>query len=176
MADRITERELAERLGFDGTPAPTGLRRADIRVDRAALDGDQIAGMWGAGALDLGPGRAAWDAGKASAFIESLALGIPAPPVWMYQSADGGFRVIDGRERLAALLGFLGGDFALRGTAFLGGEAEGATFDRLPAWCRLRIRKARIDCHVMDARMPDRAVWEVARRLHGLKGAGEVTA
>jgi len=45
---------------------------------------------------------------KASGIIESMLLGIPLPTLFIYRREDGVCEVIDGQQRLLAILGFLG--------------------------------------------------------------------
>ncbi|EEB4661362.1 DUF262 domain-containing protein, partial [Salmonella enterica subsp. enterica serovar Dublin] len=48
-----------------------------------------------------------WDDIKASRFIESIALNIPVPVVYLAEEKDGTFSVIDGQQRLTSLFRFI---------------------------------------------------------------------
>lgn len=48
------------------------------------------------------------DKKKASFLIESILLGLKIPPIYIYLREDGVFEVIDGQQRLLAIIGFLG--------------------------------------------------------------------
>jgi len=48
-----------------------------------------------------------WDDIKASRFIESIALNIPVPVVYLAEEKDGFFSVIDGQQRLTSLFRFI---------------------------------------------------------------------
>lgn len=48
-----------------------------------------------------------WDDVKASRFIESIALNIPVPVVYLAEEKDGAFSVIDGQQRLTSLFRFI---------------------------------------------------------------------
>lgn len=48
------------------------------------------------------------DKKKASAIVESLLLGIKLPPIFVFKHANGVSEVVDGQQRLLAILGFLG--------------------------------------------------------------------
>ncbi|WP_080411434.1 DUF262 domain-containing protein [Burkholderia ubonensis] len=48
-----------------------------------------------------------WSDDKASRFIESIALNIPVPVLYLAEEADGTFSVIDGQQRLTSLFRFL---------------------------------------------------------------------
>lgn len=48
------------------------------------------------------------DKKKASAIIESLLLGIKLPPIFVFKHTNGISEVVDGQQRLLAILGFMG--------------------------------------------------------------------
>jgi hypothetical protein len=66
-----------------------------------------------------------------SQFIESLILSIPTQPIWCEETPHGGYVVIDGSERLQALLDFYENDFPLEGLK-VKRHYEGLSFDQLP--------------------------------------------
>ncbi len=49
-----------------------------------------------------------WDLTRKSRFIESLLLGIPIPPIFVYQDPDGVWELVDGLQRLSTILEFVG--------------------------------------------------------------------
>jgi len=49
-----------------------------------------------------------WDITRKTRFIESLLLGIPIPPVFVFQNKDGVWELIDGLQRLSTIFEFLG--------------------------------------------------------------------
>ncbi|WP_234401066.1 DUF262 domain-containing protein [Xanthomonas sp. CFBP 7912] len=55
-----------------------------------------------------------WDIGQKSKLIESILLGIPLPPIFVFEMEDGGWELIDGLQRLSTILEFMG---VLRGPA-----------------------------------------------------------
>lgn len=48
-----------------------------------------------------------WDDDKASRFIESIALNIPVPVIYLAEESDGSFSVIDGQQRLTSLFRYM---------------------------------------------------------------------
>jgi hypothetical protein len=79
--------------------------------------------------LDVSPSfqrRDAWDRGRKSRYVESLALGLPVPQIVLAEdrSRKGKFIVLDGKQRLVTLKQFAAPDdqfktFKLRGMKFL---------------------------------------------------------
>lgn len=59
--------------------------------------------------------RLVWDVKKKSLFIESLLLNIPIPPIFLYESELGRYEVMDGQQRLNAVVEFYEGGYALHG-------------------------------------------------------------
>lgn len=49
-----------------------------------------------------------WDISQQSSLIESILLGIPLPPIYVYQTQDGKWNLIDGQQRLSTILKFTG--------------------------------------------------------------------
>lgn len=49
-----------------------------------------------------------WDESRKTRFIESVLLGIPIPPIFVYQNEDGVWELIDGLQRLSTILQFAG--------------------------------------------------------------------
>jgi hypothetical protein len=68
--------------------------------------------------IDLAPQfqrRDVWDQKKQSKFIESLIMNVPVPPVFLGENAYGKYVVLDGRQRLTALVKFLNNEYKLVG-------------------------------------------------------------
>jgi hypothetical protein len=49
-----------------------------------------------------------WTNERKSNFVESILIGIPVPPVFVYENADGTWELIDGLQRISTLLEFMG--------------------------------------------------------------------
>jgi hypothetical protein len=49
-----------------------------------------------------------WDDGQKTKFIESLLLGIPIPPIFVFQTDEGTWELVDGLQRLSTLFEFSG--------------------------------------------------------------------
>jgi hypothetical protein len=59
--------------------------------------------------------RDVWDQKKQSRFIESLIMNVPVPPVFLGEDSYGKYVVLDGRQRLTALVKFLKNEYELQG-------------------------------------------------------------
>lgn len=49
-----------------------------------------------------------WDISQQSSLIESILLGIPLPPIYVYQTGEGKWDLIDGQQRLSSIFKFMG--------------------------------------------------------------------
>lgn len=59
--------------------------------------------------------RTVWDDAKRSRFIESLLLNVPIPPIFLYEWDLNRYEVMDGQQRLNAIVDFYENSFALTG-------------------------------------------------------------
>lgn len=49
-----------------------------------------------------------WETGQKSKFVESILLGIPIPPIFVFETDSGQWELIDGLQRLSTVLEFMG--------------------------------------------------------------------
>jgi hypothetical protein len=71
--------------------------------------------------IDISPvyqRRLRWANKKKSLLIESFLLNIPVPPIFLFESDYNAYEVIDGRQRLDAIRGYLANEFALTGLEY----------------------------------------------------------
>jgi hypothetical protein len=62
-----------------------------------------------------------WSAGKASALVESVLMRIPLPVIYLAETPDSDWEVVDGQQRLTSLYSYVVGKFP-DGTAFRLGQ------------------------------------------------------
>ncbi|MEU8102202.1 DUF262 domain-containing protein [Nonomuraea muscovyensis] len=99
--------------------------RSQLRVVRETkdyqLDYLQHALRPGQEIIDVAPTyqrRLRWNNKKKSLLIESFLLNIPVPPIFLFERDYNEYEVIDGRQRLESIHGFLDGDFSLTGLEY----------------------------------------------------------
>ena len=63
--------------------------------------------------------RLRWTRPQKSRLIESLLLNIPVPPIFLYESDEAKYEVMDGQQRLNSVREFFSGDFSLSGLPVL---------------------------------------------------------
>jgi hypothetical protein len=74
--------------------------------------------------------RSRWDINQKSRLIESLLMNIPIPPVFLFESEFDTYEVVDGRQRLEAIKGFLADEYALKNLEFFV-ELNGKKYSKL---------------------------------------------
>lgn len=129
-----------------------------------------------------------WDLPRKTRFIESLLLGIPIPPIFVYQDENGLWELIDGLQRLSTVLEFVGilrkedGETfppsVLDGTRFLPSLANrkwnptnAQTDDGIGQVQQLQIKRARLRVEILKQESDLKAKYELFQRLN-TGGAG----
>ena len=82
-----------------------------IKTDSYPMSIGELAALYKDGELDINPvyqRMFRWDIEQQSALIESILLQIPIPPIYVYQSEDGKWNLIDGQQRLSTIFKFMG--------------------------------------------------------------------
>lgn len=124
-----------------------------------------------------------WEDQRKTRFIESLLLGIPVPPIFVFQDEDGVWELIDGLQRISTVLQLTGdlfgeradelGPLVLNGTRFLpsldgkrwnpsGEQVE----DGLGSKLQIEIKRARIRVEILKSESADSAKYELFQRLN----------
>lgn len=119
-----------------------------------------------------------WDDIKASRFIESIALNIPVPVVYLAEEKDGTFSVIDGQQRLTSLFRFIKANeidslfpnsdlspLSLQSLKIIS-EINGKSYMELDRVLRSNIAKRAIRCIVVLNESDEALKFEVFERLN----------
>jgi hypothetical protein len=92
--------------------------------------------------------RTVWDDQKRSLFIESLLLNVPIPPVFLYEWELSRYEVMDGQQRLNAIVDFYDNGFPLRGLERWH-DINGSRFRDLPETLQRGLDRRRISATVL---------------------------
>ncbi len=124
-----------------------------------------------------------WDPSRKTRFIESLLLGIPIPPIFVYQNEGGNWELIDGLQRLSTILEFVGclrlsedqiaPASVLEGTRFLPSLANKRwepsgdnSDDGIGRSQQLQIKRARMRVEILKQESDPQAKYELFQRLN----------
>ncbi len=124
-----------------------------------------------------------WDPSRKTRFIESLLLGIPIPPIFVYQDESGIWELIDGLQRLSTVLEFAGLLLGENGEAKEPSTLEGTNFlpslagkrwepsseetgDGIGRSQQLQIKRARVRVEILKQESDPQAKYELFQRLN----------
>ena len=124
-----------------------------------------------------------WDETRKTRFIESLLLGIPIPPIFVFLDENGIWELIDGLQRLSTVLQFTGQlvgpgieevqSLELAGTTFLpslaGKKWEPSAQDAddgIGQSLQLQIKRARLRVEILKKESDIKAKFELFQRLN----------
>ena len=118
--------------------------------------------------------RHRWSEETSSRLIESLILNIPIPLIYLSQDIDvdseinedeARYSVIDGQQRLTAIVNYLGNKFALTGLDVLK-ELDGACYKDLPPFLIRRLEERTIKCLRIDSTVDEQVKYDIFERLN----------
>lgn len=159
--------------------------RADIRTDAYPMSIGEWISIYERNELDIHPEFQRffrWSEAQKSRLIESILLGIPIPPIFVAQRADGVWDVVDGLQRLSTILQFVGvlkdesGDqipaLVLQKTKYLPSldgvvwQADGDSSTQFDATQRLLLKRSKIDASIILKESDPKAKYELFQRLN----------
>ena len=128
-----------------------------------------------------------WSAKQKSDLIESLLIGIPVPPIFVFERADGVWELIDGLQRVSTLLEFFGELMNEEGTLLPPSKLIGTTylpdldevaFDSdaavkskskqfLPKGLQTQLKRAKLGVQILKASSSEQSKYDVFQRLNG---------
>lgn len=123
-----------------------------------------------------------WDITRKTRFIESLLLGIPIPPIFVFQRDDGIWELVDGLQRLSTIFEFAGilkgadgamqSPSAMEGTRFLPSlagvkwESSNEDEEELPGALQIDLKRARLRVEILKKESDPTAKYELFQRLN----------
>ena len=82
-----------------------------VKTDAYQMSIGEIVNMYKEGEFVINPDFQRlfrWEPGQKSKLIESILLGIPLPPIFVYEKEDSTWELIDGLQRVSTILEFMG--------------------------------------------------------------------
>lgn len=82
-----------------------------VKTDAYQMSVGEIVNMYKEGELVINPDFQRlfrWEPGQKSKLIESILLGIPLPPIFVYEKENSTRELIDGLQRVSTILEFMG--------------------------------------------------------------------
>lgn len=114
-----------------------------------------------------------WEEEKQSRFIESLILEMPVPPIFVIETDDGVYELIDGLQRISSYLHFRGEQLGetenerlvLQGCDIVG-DLNGLMFDDLPKALQIKIKRSFVRMEVIKKGSEDSLKYHMFKRLN----------
>lgn len=155
------------------------VNRQSIRSDGYAMSIGEILNLYKDHEIKIRPEFQRlfrWPIEKQARLIESILLDIPLPNVFVAQTEDGVWEVVDGLQRLSTILLFVGelrdektGQLrepsTLVKTKYLP-SLEGMTYAQLPQQVKLQLKRARLDFRILLRESDETVKYELFDRLN----------
>lgn len=106
-----------------------------------------------------------WKGKQRSELIESILMGIPIPIMYFFETADGRKQVVDGRQRIIAILDFLNNKFALRDLKILH-DLNGSRFSDLDKKLQGIFEDYQLNVYVIQPPTPERVKYDIFDRVN----------
>ena len=114
-----------------------------------------------------------WEEEKQSRFIESLILEMPVPPIFVIETDDGVYELIDGLQRISSYLHFRGerlgeteDDFLELHGCDIVMDLNGLTFDNLPKALQIKIKRSFVRMEVIKKESEISLKYHMFKRLN----------
>ena len=114
-----------------------------------------------------------WEEEKQSRFVESLILEMPVPPIFVIETNDGVYELIDGLQRISSYLHFRGeklgetadGYLKLSGCDIVE-DLNGETFNTLPKALQIKIKRSFVRMEVIKKESETSLKYHMFKRLN----------
>lgn len=112
-----------------------------------------------------------WSIEQRSRLVESIILGLPVPPIFLVEGADGVLELIDGLQRISSVLQFLHHEAVSEPELILKGcdilpQLNEKTFDDLPLSVRMKVKRSPIRATIINKSGDAFVKYEMFKRLN----------
>lgn len=154
------------------------------RVDTQSLDisFNELFDMYSSGELDITPDYQRlfrWSEGTRSRFIESLLLQMPVPPIYVIETEEGKYELIDGLQRFSSYLHLRGeleaehldppinkGDLLKLAECDIVNSLNGLTWNDLPTILQIKLKRTYIRVQVVKKTSDNVFKYHMFKRLN----------
>lgn len=106
-----------------------------------------------------------WSGRQRSELIESVLMGIPLPVIYLFESKDGKKQVVDGRQRITAIIDFLNDKLRLSDLKILR-DLNGHTFSQLDMKLQGIVEDYQLLAYVIQPPTPERVKYDIFDRVN----------
>jgi Protein of unknown function DUF262 len=139
----------------------------DIRFDTRDFPVETIVSRFGQENFFIPPYQREfiWNEGDQSYFIESVLMGLPIPIMFLAETSDGTFEIVDGAQRIRTLASFMDNDLKLSDMKKLT-TLNGFTFAQLPETQRNKFSSRALRLVILDQETSDENRKELFDRIN----------
>ena len=108
-----------------------------------------------------------WSSRQKCELIESILMGIPIPVIYLFESKEGRRQVVDGRQRIMAILDYYNNKFALRDLKILhGAKYQHCWFKELDPKSQALFEDYQLSFYVIQPPTPERVKYDIFDRVN----------
>lgn len=160
-----------------------------VHTQSLDLSFNELLGMYNDDELNISPDYQRlfrWTQGAQSRFIESLLLEMPVPPIYVVESDDGQYQLIDGLQRFSSYLHLRGeleaphtsppiakGELLKLQECDIVTDLNGLNYDELPTSLKIRLKRAFVRVEVIRKGSDNKFRYHMFKRLN--TGGEELT-
>jgi hypothetical protein len=160
-----------------------------VHTQSLDLSFNELLAMYNDGELNINPDYQRlfrWTQGAQSRFIESLLLEMPVPPIYVVESEEGKYQLIDGLQRFSSYLHLRGeleaphtspkiekGDLLNLQDCDIVDALNGLNYDLLPTSLKIRLKRAFVRVEVIRKASDNKFRYHMFKRLN--TGGEELT-
>ena len=109
--------------------------------------------------------RRVWRIEQNRELIESILMGIPIPVIYVFEDENGKKQVVDGRQRISAIIDFLNNKFTLDKLRMLP-AFNGKKFSDLDPIYKSKVERYQIPVYVIEPPTPERVKYDIFDRVN----------
>ena len=106
-----------------------------------------------------------WSSKQSAELVESILMGIPIPTIYLFEMKDGTKQVVDGRQRISAILNFLNNKFSLKDLKILP-QCNGKTFSELDFKMQGIFEDYQLSFYIIQPPTPERVKYDIFDRVN----------
>lgn len=106
-----------------------------------------------------------WKTTQKTELVESILMGIPIPVIYLFESKDGKKQVVDGRQRISAIIDFLENRFRLKNLKILG-FLNGKNFSELEPKLQGIFEDFQLSFYIIQPPTPERVKYDIFDRVN----------
>ena len=106
-----------------------------------------------------------WTNKQAAELVESILMGIPIPTIYLFEMKNGKKQVVDGRQRITAILDFLNDELPLKDLKILK-QYNGNKFSELEPKMRGVFEDYQLSFYIIQPPTPERVKYDIFDRVN----------